>query len=421
MEKDLSINAPSTFECTGCSICKVVCPVDECISIDLNEDGYLIAYSDKETCINCNQCQQVCYKFQDVHNIEYKTPLEVYTATNRDKEIQYQSSSGGIATALFSAGIDLGYTIVGAMFNTTINRVEHIFIDKQEDLYKIRGSKYLPSFTYDTFSQLKKHTKYIVVGTPCQIGGLAKMRSAKKGYDDILLVDFRCFGHPGYTLFDKYYKHLQEDINSSGIKTINMRSKNVNWHQWGVSIVFNDGKKYFKNKFNDLFASAFITGETVHDVCLTCDIYKNATHADIRVEDAWAFVQNQPQETLKNGLSQIGVFSQKGQKLFEKVKENINYKPVEFDYSQGEWMKVKRDPEFMENLKKSDLKLNEILELFWKKHPYKKRTHVWQWLNTLNIYKKYLRYLPKPLKEKFIDISVYLVMDLKKSWIKKAK
>jgi coenzyme F420-reducing hydrogenase beta subunit len=414
-QEDLSINAPCSFECTGCSVCKVVCPVEGCIDISLDSDGYLFAESNPETCINCNRCQEVCFKFQDKFDLEFSNPLDVYIGTNVDQEIHYHSSSGGITTALLESAIDLGYIVIGAEFDTNTNRVHHVFIEKKEDLHRIRGSKYLPSITFDAFEKIDKNKKYVVVGTPCQIGGLAKMKKQNKGFDDLLLIDFRCFGHPGYNLFDKYLDFLQTEVNNSGIRHINMRSKEINWHRWGVSLEFNDGEKYYNSKFKDPFGAAFITGQSVHDVCLNCDEYKNNTHADIRVEDAWAFVGGQTGDKLKNGLSQIGIFSKKGSELFRYAQKKMEIQKVDFDYSLGEWMKVQREKTFMNDLQDKELSLKEVLERFWEANPYKKRTHVWQWLNTHKIYTEYLRHLPKPLKEKFIDIAVYLFMDLKKS------
>lgn len=413
-EEDLSINAPSSFECTGCSVCKVVCPIEDCISIDLDLDGYLIAESNPETCINCNRCQQVCFKFQDQFPLEFETPLEVYVGTNLDKDVQYHSSSGGVTTALLEAAIDLGYIVVGAEFDTTKNRVQHVFIEDKNELIRIRGSKYLPSTTFDVFDQIKKHTKYLVVGTPCQIGGLAKMKKQNKGYEQVVLLDFRCFGHPGYTLFDKYVEYLQNNINNTGLKHINMRSKEINWHRWGISLEFNDGEKYYKSKFRDPFGAAFITGQSVHDVCLTCDVYKNETHADIRVEDAWAFVTEQSGDKLKNGLSQVGIFSEIGADIFEHAKKRIESEKVSFDYASGVWMHVDRDETFMNDLRDETLTLVEVLDKFWEANPYKKRTHAWQWLNTHKVYTEYLRHLPKPIKEKLIDLVEYVYMDLKR-------
>ncbi len=413
-KNDKSINAQSTFECCGCSVCKLACPIEECISLPLNLDGYIEAIANEETCINCGACQKVCYKYQDVFAHPFGENEATYTAIHKDDTIRFHSSSGGVGSALCSAALELGYVVVGAEFDFTSQKVRHVFIEKEGDISRIRGSKYLPSFTYEAFEKIEKNKKYLVIATPCQIGGLRKYFGDSAAWGDVLLVDFRCFGHPGYNLFARYSEHLKNDVNPSGIKKINMRSKAINWHQWGVAVEFADGKKYFKDKFDDLFAAGFRTGQAVHDVCLSCDMYKNATHADIRIEDAWAFVEAQSGDRRKNGLSQVGIFSEKGERFFEAAKKYLECEKVAFDYASAHFTKVKREPFFMESLRDSGKKLDEILALYWAKHPDRKRTWVWQYLTTQRYYKDYIRHFPKPLKEGFISLAVLWRMDMRR-------
>ncbi|WP_417333258.1 Coenzyme F420 hydrogenase/dehydrogenase, beta subunit C-terminal domain [Halarcobacter sp.] len=417
--KDLSINADSTYDCTGCSVCKVVCPVEDCISLPLNKDGFIEALSNADTCIQCGKCQKVCYKFHDVDPFNFNTHQETYVSTNKDKDIQYKSSSGGIVTALCKVALADGYTILGATFDIENNRVKHIQVNKEEDLYKIRGSKYFNSICYEEFSQIKKHKKYLVIGTPCQIGGLKKFFDRKKGYEQVITVDFRCFGVAGYNLLDKYVDHIQENITTSKIKKLNMRSKAINWQRWGVEIDFEDGSKYYKDKFDDLFAMSFRSGQAVHEVCQTCTIYQNGIPSDIRVEDAWAFVNEQTGSNLKNGTSQVGIFSDKGRLLFEKVKELLILQEVEYDYSVPRNRQLSDNKLFLSKLSDDMTPLQNIVDEYLQNHPKEKRTFVWQYLNTLWYYKHFVRYWPKKPKDIFISIAVFFKMDLK--WILKKR
>ena len=45
--------------------------------------------------------------------------------------------------------------VFGAAFDEDFN-VKHIFVDKEADMYKLRGSKYLQSRTEDCFAEAKK-------------------------------------------------------------------------------------------------------------------------------------------------------------------------------------------------------------------------------------------------------------------------
>lgn len=44
--------------CTGCGLCKNVCP-QKCITMKENEEGFLYPNVDEEKCINCNACKKI--------------------------------------------------------------------------------------------------------------------------------------------------------------------------------------------------------------------------------------------------------------------------------------------------------------------------------------------------------------------------
>ena len=105
-------------------------------------------------------------------------------------------------------------------------KLEHIRIDKQESLYKLRGSKYLQSNTKNTFELVKNDlnngVRVLYVGTPCQIAGLKNYLG--KDYEDLLLVDLVCHGVPSQKLFDKYITWL-EKRNKSKVINYDFRNK----------------------------------------------------------------------------------------------------------------------------------------------------------------------------------------------------
>ena len=92
-------------------------------------------------------------------------------------EIRQVSSLGGMFTILADYIFERGGFVCGAAFNKNENwKVEHIIIDKKEDLYKLRGSKYVQSDKKDIFKQIKEllnKDKYVLFsGCPCEVAGL---------------------------------------------------------------------------------------------------------------------------------------------------------------------------------------------------------------------------------------------------------
>ena len=45
--------------CCGCSACVSICP-KQCITMQVDEEGFLYPWTDKEKCINCGLCDKVC-------------------------------------------------------------------------------------------------------------------------------------------------------------------------------------------------------------------------------------------------------------------------------------------------------------------------------------------------------------------------
>jgi coenzyme F420-reducing hydrogenase beta subunit len=350
MSKDYdSINEPGGRECCGCGICILVCP-EGCIELTLNNDGYYIASADTTKCINCGMCSDICYKYIDSLIDNFSVAMEIYGAYHKEYDVRYPSSSGGVATAICTTAINQGYKIIGAHLDLRDKYLKHIIIDNPNDLYLIRGSKYIPSYTVDAFAKLKEGGKYLVIGTPCQIGGLRRILPSLPNPEDVILIDFRCAGHPGYNLFLKYLDYLSS-LNPSGIKTLNMRDKKTSWRLWGARAEFNDGTEYYKNKFRDLFCIAFRTGQAIHNTCLSCNIYKNQSSADLRMEDAWFFDVKPGDEAFQQGLSQVTIYSDKGAWLFEQASKDLSFKTVEIDLLQRGWVKAVNDGVLMELLR----------------------------------------------------------------------
>lgn len=357
-----SINAKSSRNCTGCGVCTIVCPVN-CINIKLDKDGFYKAYVDENKCINCGKCQKVCYKFQEEYPFPYYSPQKVYIGYHKDERIRLLSSSGGVATALFETAIENGYNVIGVELDYEEFKAKHIIISNKKDLFRIIGSKYIQSCFHKILPNIKKYQKYVIIGTPCQIGAFRKAINSMPGYEDIILIDLRCAGVVGYNAFNKFINYLYK-INNSGIKKINMRDKTRNWPLWGMKVIFKDGKIYYKDKYSDPLLFIFRTRKALQDVCLDCEIYKKMSHADLRLEDAWAYIPNKINEDYMKGLSQITIYTKKGEELFNKAKDKIVYKEVKPPIVR--YKRPKNRDYYLLELLRTDLDLETIVKLYKK-------------------------------------------------------
>ncbi len=125
--------------CAGCTACKSVCPFN---AIEMNEDeeGFIFPFIDKDKCTNCGLCAKTC---PEMSSAKYKESLSCYAAAASD-EIRKNSSSGGIFRVIAEKVLEENGYVCGAVFNHNAE-VEHIIINKKEDLHKLQKSKYVQS------------------------------------------------------------------------------------------------------------------------------------------------------------------------------------------------------------------------------------------------------------------------------------
>lgn len=352
-------------KCCGCGGCISACHKDAVV-FKMNIDGYFVAHADPDKCVSCGVCKTVCPKFSEFEDARQK-PLTMYCGKNKNVNIQYNSSSGGIVTALAQAALSMGYVVFGAWFDIERRELKHIAIRDKKDLGIIRGSKYLQSYTVDAIRQIAKEEKAAYIGTPCQIYTLRRLFPDK----DMLLIDFRCAGTPGYLLINKYIDYLNS-INKSGIKRINFRSKQRSWHIWGVKAEYNDGTVVFKDKHHDLFGKFFSRyHDAVHDVCKECS-FMNQTYADIRVEDAWHLMKFVAPKDYKNGFSQLAVFTDNGKKLLNNALPDLDIQLVDNDFDEHTYSKREKAGELFYKLR-DDKPLEDIMTEFEKHLSLKKK------------------------------------------------
>lgn len=86
------IKIQKTTDCCGCSACAEICP-KQCISLDVDYEGFWYPQINSSICIDCHLCESVCPVLNP--GVEHK-PLHVYAAINKNDEIRARSASGGV-------------------------------------------------------------------------------------------------------------------------------------------------------------------------------------------------------------------------------------------------------------------------------------------------------------------------------------
>lgn len=307
--------------CCGCRSCEQICP-QKCIKIVQDKEGFLVPEIDREKCTGCGVCVKKCPQIQEYFNEE--KIQEVYAAKTKAACTALHSSSGGIFPVLAEYVLDNAGKVYGCMMDKDFN-VSHIGIEKKEDLYLLRGSKYVQSNTKSTYSEVKKDLlagKLVLFsGTGCQVAGLNTFLGKK--YDNLLTVDVICHGVPSHKMFKKYIDWLSNKIGSS-VTRYEFRNKEKN--RWGLTAkVETKEKVYYKNGKLDPYYRAFLDCKIYRECCYQCKYANENRVSDITLGDYWGIEKQHPDFYTDTGVSVIILNSLVGKKYFEAIKEDITY------------------------------------------------------------------------------------------------
>lgn len=327
-----NISEMNKAQCCGCTACQNICP-QNAITFKQGKETFLEPVIDFEKCINCGLCIKKCPQLNKIikNNIENQ---RVYAVKNKNLKERKASSSGGMFSVLARFYLENDGIVFGVAFDDNL-KVKHIAIDKTEDLYKLQGSKYIQSDLKNVFKEVKQHLnenkKILFVGTPCQIAGLKSFLTID--YDNLLLVDLVCHGVPSQTLFDKFIEWKEEQIGEK-IEEFNFRDKNKK--SWGCySSIRTKSKTIYEDSNENPYYRAFLNGDIYRDCCYDCLYATEDRIGDITIADFWGCEDYYPKFTDKNGVSAVLINNEKGKKIFESIKKDIEY--IETDI-----IKVKR-------------------------------------------------------------------------------
>lgn len=348
------IQITNKAECCGCGACANICPKN-CITMTADEEGFLYPSVEKSACINCDACVRVCPELNKPTG--GGTP-SAYAAYTPDDNTRKDSSSGGIFSVLASHVLKDNGVVFGAAFDEDFN-VKHIFVDKEADMYKLRGSKYLQSRTEDCFVQAKKFLnegrKVLYSGTPCQIAGLYNYLG--KDYDNLILVDIICHGVPSPLVWQKYLQSLPQASSRRKPRRISFRHKNYGWKRYSVSIKYDD-TEYLCEHDKDTFMRVFLKDLCLRPSCYNCPAIGANRISDFTLADFWGIQYVCPKMDDNNGTSLVIIHSDKGSSIFDSVRASLRYKQVDFAHA------IKYNPAMITSKAKSTVRdafMNEVI------------------------------------------------------------
>ncbi len=305
--------------CCGCNGCVQCCP-KQCITMHTDEEGFWYPTVDINICINCGLCERVC---PVLNQNEPQKPLHTYAAKNKNKEIQLQSSSGGMFSLIAEYIIKQNGIVFGAKFNEKWE-VIHSYTDTIEGLKEFRGSKYLQSQIGNTYIKAKEFLiqgKYVLFsGVPCQIAGLHKFLG--KTYEKLLTIDIICHGVPSPKVWNMYLKSYYPNIN---IQKFYFRNKDNGWTNYNIKIHGVLPPKNTKEIIitesarRNIYMKGFLSNLYLRPSCYACPTKQFKSGSDIMLGDFWGIEHTIPEFYDENGISAVFTLSAKGNKIIESI------------------------------------------------------------------------------------------------------
>jgi len=349
--------------CAGCGACAIVCPFTA-ITIEFSSMGFLIPLVDENLCTQCSSCKKVCYKYYEDSLIVSCSDYEgkkVIAVLNNYLEQMSLVSTAGVATQLAKYYLNNDHNVCGVTLTSSNKKCKHIILESDEDIVKIRGSKYLQSNCVFSFNELlKARKKSLVFGLPCQIYGLKQVIHQQRIEDDIILVDFFCAGIPTINLWTKYIDYLKRTMGLIDINTVNFRSKAQGWHKFSIEVTDTNGNVYRQNIFNDLFYSFYLKRVCLNKACYNCRFRHGKSHSDIRLGDFWG----DKYRIYDDGVELVVILTDKGELAWNNVMSAFRFEYTETaDIFESQKINKMPVPEEYENLLRflaSEEKLEQI-------------------------------------------------------------
>jgi coenzyme F420-reducing hydrogenase beta subunit len=205
--------------------------------------------------------------------------------------------------------------------------VIHTFVEKEEDLYIFRNSKYVQSKIGNAFSQVKSfllQNKIVCFsGTPCQVEGL--FRYLRKDYENLVLIDVVCRAIPSPKVWNKYLE-MQKEKYGNDITNLKFRDKSCYGYKYSQMSLYKQNKIYYHQGVeSDMMLRAFFSNICDRPSCYNCSFKKRYRVSDFTLWDCFepeAFCVGMDDD---KGTTSVLIQSAKGISIFDQIKDSFNY------------------------------------------------------------------------------------------------
>lgn len=250
----------------------------------------------------------------------------VYAARIKDRDVLNSSSSGGAFTALSDFFLEHGDAVVASAYDYYEHAVKYQLMQSKEQRDQAKGSKYIQSKPCDIFQQAYQwlvdhpHGRLLFVGTGCQAEGFRQYVDIKKVRDRVWIVDIVCHGSPSPKLWREYAQQIQ-NRNKGTITYLTFKDKRNGWISPTAYAEIN-GEEVGIEEYVRIFYNQCV----LRPSCYECPYATAERKTDITIGDFWHIEETIPDFYDKYGNSLFLIHTNQGEKLFNAIKVNLEYR-----------------------------------------------------------------------------------------------
>lgn len=337
--------------CCGCSACQQICPASA-IAMEPDKEGFLYPVINQAACIDCEQCVQVCPLIKE-GNAKEPVFANAYAAKHKADDVKMTSTSGGAFTALSDYILKQNGVVYGVDFAENF-KICHKKARTAPERDRFKISKYAQSDLKDTFAdietELSHGTPVLFTGTPCQTAGLRSFIGNHPAAKNLYVCDIICYGIPSPLIWQEYLRHLEVKYGDK-IESVHFRSKVFAWNRPNSNRNFmcttkNCPQPHVEDDYYTLYFSA---RTIMRPSCSQCRFTDSRRAADITIADYWGIEKYVPEFMDSKGVSLILINSAKGKRLFEQVKQDLDYAERPAAECLAEQQRLREPVKFPEN------------------------------------------------------------------------
>ena len=346
--------------CTGCSACMTMCPV-QCISMIPDDEGFLYPVA-SDACIHCGRCIKVCPLQNGTKTNEdvEQDRQDAFCAISKDISIWRRSASGGAFSELCRAFGDKDTVFCGAAWDGLY--VHHVCVKGFDAIKNLCKSKYVSSNPENVFAEIKQFLnegkKVVFCGTPCQVAGLKKV--VGKDDSNILYIDLICHGVGSPKVFETCMKQIGDQLGGQ-VTSYEFRAKRNAFERDHLQkINIKNGKQFFLS--NDPYIQLFLSQSCLRPSCgKNCKFRSEHRQGDVTIADFKGLTSVFPDLVgTKRNYSTIVIHSDKAYNLLPALRDRMELRSCSIDdikkynplYCRQTWFSDNRDlffKDFIEN------------------------------------------------------------------------